>query len=57
VSDDWGFLKEGVKTYQMSPMLRLKVANFFSIFTSMVNAFETMLIIVVTLGFDFQEFL
>ncbi len=38
--DDRGFLKDGVKTYQMSPMSPIKIANFFSAFTSVVYCFR-----------------
>jgi hypothetical protein len=34
--DDRGFLKEGVKTYQMAPMSPLNSPNFSSLFTSLV---------------------
>jgi hypothetical protein len=35
VGDDWDFLIEGIKTYQMEPMPRLKLPTFFSVFKSM----------------------
>ncbi len=34
--DDWGFLKEDVKTYLMAPTSPLNLQTFFSVFTSIV---------------------
>ncbi len=34
--DDWGFLKEGVKTYLVTPMSLLNSPVLFSVFTSTV---------------------